>query len=64
MSKKIIITRDIEGNEAVEKIVSLNPDKYEWKDFYKMLDDYAYYCNNIEAGSYYKPFFDWLLTEI
>ena len=64
MPKKICITRDIEGVERVEKIVSLNPDKYEWKDFYEMLDKYADYCQNLTEGDFRKTFKEWLDTEI
>lgn len=64
MNTKITITRDMNGKEEVEKIVNLNPDKYEWRDFYEMLDEYAFYCNNIEAGRHYKTFKEWLSTEI
>ena len=66
MSNKICITRDIDGVERVEKIVSLNPDRYEWKDFYEMLDAYSKYC--FYEGQYFrelgKTFKEWLDTEI
>lgn len=66
MTKKIVITRDIEGVEEVEKIVNLNPDKYEWKDFYKMLDGYSRYCYEVGTFNGYglKTFKEWLDTEI
>ena len=72
MSDKICITRDIEGVERVEKLVSLNPDRYEWKDFYIMLDAYREYCflaANSEIMKYTEPgqlktFKEWLDTEI
>ena len=69
MSKKICITRDIEGVERVEKIVSLNPDKCDWFDFYEMLNAYASYCYQCGARDYIslsevKTFKEWLDTEI
>jgi hypothetical protein len=66
MIKKICITRDIEGIERVEKIVSLNPDKYEWRDFYEMLNDYSWYCVNCGRMDVigFKTFKEWLDTEI
>lgn len=67
MAKTICITRDIEGVERVEKLVSLNPDRYEWKDFYEMLDSYAQYCNELGKNypnDNYKTFKEWLDTEI
>ena len=69
MNKLITITRDIEGAEKVRKIVSVNPDKYEWKEFYKMLDNYAIYCYSCGESHYVdvtqiKTFKAWLDTEI
>ena len=72
MSNKICITRDIDGVERVEKIVSLNPDRYEWKGFYEMLDAYREYCfygAKSEIMKYSQPdqlktFKEWLDTEI
>lgn len=67
MSNKIQITRDIDGIERVEKLAEIIPgnNRYEWRDFYEMLNEYANYCYN--AGTYYgayKTFKEWLDTEI
>ena len=67
MSKNVCITRDIDGVERVEKIVSLNPDRYEWKDFYEMLLEYSGYCYRAgysRTEDNYKTFKEWLDTEI
>jgi len=67
MSNKICITRDIDGIERVEKITSLNPDKYVWKDFYVMLNKYSLYCYQIGINqniSELKTFKEWLDDEI
>lgn len=66
-NNKICITRDIEGIERVQKIVSLSPDKYEWKDFYEMLDAYSIYCYEIGRDypdDNFKTFKEWLDSEI
>jgi len=50
----------------VNKLISLNPDKYKQKDFYKMLNDYSWYCVNCGKNNIigFKTFEEWLKTEI
>lgn len=66
-SEKICITRDIDGIERVEKIVSLNPDRYEWRDLYLMLNQYAEWClflGHKGESCVSKTFKEWLTSEI
>jgi len=66
MSNNLNFTRDIDGIEEVEKLVSLNPDIYKRMDVLPLLDEYSIYCYNlgsIKADSY-KTFKEWLMTEI
>lgn len=72
MPKQLYITRDIDGKQEIEKLVSLNPDKYEWRELHETLEayrDYCFYCAKDETGYITQPdqlktFGEWLTTEI
>jgi len=70
MPKQLHITRDINGRQEVEKLVSLNPDQYEWRELHETLLAYRDYCFACCGQAWYteadqlKTFQEWLTTEI
>lgn len=72
MPKQLYITRDINGRQEIEKLVSLNPDKYEWRELHETLEAYRDYCfkttndwsEYITQPDQLKTFGEWLTTEL